>query len=174
MSQTEEDLAEGSAQWYAAYTRSRHEKRVAEQLEQRGVEHFLPLYEATHRWKDRRVCLPLPLFPGYIFLRLQLENRLRVLQIPSVVHLVGSNGNPIAIEAKEIHSLRDGLRSAVHAEPHPYLTVGRRVRVKRGPLQGAFGVLVRKKNKLRFVISIDLIMRSVSVEIDIADLELVA
>lgn len=167
-------LAQGASQWYAAYIRSRHEKRVADQLEQRGVEHFLPLYETIHRWKDRDVCVHLPLFPGYIFLRLHLENRLRILQIRSVVRLVGVNNCPTPVDEKEIEALRNGLSSAIYAEPYPYIAVGQRVRVKRGPLDGVYGVLMRKKNKVRFIVSIDLIRRSVSVEIDIADLELVA
>src|SRR5215467_7020856 len=79
--------------WYAAYTCANHEKRVAEQLIERAVEHFLPQYESVRRWKDRRVKLQLPLFPGYVFVRLELRNQIRVLQIPSVVRLVGFNGH---------------------------------------------------------------------------------
>jgi len=173
-SQHEEVFPERSVEWYAAYTRANHEKRVADRLKQSGIEYFLPLYDSIHRWKDRRVRFQSPLFPGYVFVRFQVENRLRVLQISSVVRLVGANGNPVPIEKKEIQALRNGLSSGIDAEPHPYLTIGRRVRVKRGPLEGTYGVLMRRKNKVRFVISLDLIMRSISVEIDIADLELVA
>ena len=173
-SQSREDALAETQQWFAAYTCAKHEKRVADQLVQRGIEYFLPLYQAVHRWKDRRVQVRLPLFPGYVFVRLDLRDRLRVLQIPSVVRLVGANGHPLPVEGREIQALRKGLTSAVVAEPYPYLTIGRRVRVKRGPLEGTCGILMRKKNNVRFVISIDLIMRSISVEIDIVDLELVA
>jgi transcription antitermination factor NusG len=156
--------------WYAAYTCANHEKRVATELEARAIEHFLPLYGSVRRWRDRRVRLDLPLFPGYVFLRLALRDKLRVLQIPSVVRLVGFNGQPAAISNDEIEVLRRGLTEQLRVEPHPYLTVGRQVRVTSGPLAGLEGIIVRKKNHFRFVISLHLIMRSVSVELDDADL----
>ena len=157
--------------WYAAYTSANHEKRVAEQLGVRSVEHFVPLYESVRRWKDRKVRLQLPLFPGYVFVRLGLRDRLRVLQVPGVARLVGFNGLPCALPDSEIEALKAGLASGVRAEPHRYLTVGRRVRVKTGPLAGMEGVLARKKNGARFVISLDLIMRSVAVDVDALELE---
>ncbi len=157
--------------WYAAYTSANHEKRVAEQLEVRSVEHFVPLYESMRRWKDRKVRLQLPLFPGYVFVRLALRDRLRVLEVPGVARLVGFNGLPCALPDSEIEALKAGLASGVRAEPHPYLTVGRRVRVKTGPLAGVEGVLKRKKNSARLVISLDLIMRSVAVDVEAADVE---
>jgi transcription antitermination factor NusG len=157
--------------WYAAYTSANHEKRVAAQLGVRQVECFLPLYASVRRWKDRRVRLELPLFPGYVFVRLALPDRLRVLQVPGVARLVGFNGLPSPLPDSEIEALKAGLASGVRAEPHPYLTVGRRVRVKAGPLAGAEGVLARKKNGTRFVISLDLIMRSVTVDVDALELE---
>ena len=156
--------------WYAVCTFSNHEKRVGDQLRERGVEHFLPLYESVRRWKDRRVQLQLPLFPGYVFVHLALRDRLRVLNIPSVARLVGFGGPPIALPDNEMEALRSSLASQLRAEPHPYLKAGRRVRVTNGPLAGLEGVVVRKKKHLRFVLSLDLIMRSVSVEMDAADL----
>ena len=157
--------------WYAAYTSANHEKHVAEQLVVREVEHFLPAYESVRRWKDRHMKLQLPLFPGYVFVRLALRDRLQVLQVPGVAKLVGFNGTPAALPQGEIEALRASLADGVRAEPHPYLKVGYRVRVKAGPLQGLQGILVRKKNVSRFVISLDLIMRSVAAEIDVAELE---
>jgi transcription antitermination factor NusG len=159
--------------WFAAYTSANHEKRVAEQLEVRSVEHFLPVYESVRRWKDRRMKLQLPLFPGYVFVRLALRDRLQVLQVPGVAKLVGFNGRPTPLPQGEIDALRTSLTSGVRAEPHPYLRVGRRVRVKRGSLIGLEGVLVRRKNGTRFVISLDLIMRSVAVEIEGSEVEAV-
>ena len=156
--------------WYAAYTCANHEKRVAAELEARAVEHFLPLYSSVRRWRDRRVRLELPLFPGYVFLRLALRDKPRVLQIPSLVRLVGFNGQPTALSDDEMAALRRGLTEQLNAEPHPYLTRGRRVRVMSGPLAGLQGIILRKKNHSRFVISLNLIMRSVSV--DISDVEL--
>ena len=157
--------------WYAVYTRANHEKRVAVELQAREVEHFLPLYSSLRQWKDRRVTLQLPLFPGYVFVRIALRDRLRVVQIPSAVRLVGANGMPSALPDAEIEIMRAGLGERVSAEPHPFLAVGRPVRVKAGPLAGLQGLLVRRKNKTRFVVSLELILRSVAVEIDEADLE---
>ena len=157
--------------WYAAYTCANHEKRVREQLELRGVDSFLPLYETMRRWKDRRMRLQLPLFPGYVFARMVLQDRLQVLQVPGVVRLVGFNGRPAALPDEEIEGLRKGLTSGVVAEPHPFLTVGRRVRIKSGPLAGREGVLLRKKGSFRVVLSIELIFRSVVVDVAEGNLE---
>jgi transcription antitermination factor NusG len=159
--------------WYAAYTCANHEKRVAAELGARDVEHFLPLYSSVRRWKDRRVNLDLPLFPGYVFVRLALRDRLRVVQIPSVVHLVGFGGLPTALPDTEMEIMRSGLSERLRAEPHPFLMEGRRVRVRSGPLAGMRGILLRRKGKARFVISVELIMRSMAVEMDEADLEAV-
>lgn len=152
--------------WYAAYTSANHEKRVAEQLEARTVEHFLPSYSSVRRWKDRRVTLQLPLFPGYVFVRMELRNRLQVLQLPGVARLVGFGGMPTPLPQEEIDALRAGLAGGLRAEPHPYLNVGRRVRVKQGPLAGLEGILLRWKGNWRVVLSIDLIQRSVAVDVD--------
>ena len=157
--------------WFAAYTCANHEKKVVDQLEERSVESFLPVYETVRHWKDRHMRLELPLFPGYVFVHLALHDRLRVLQIPSVVRLVGFGGQPAALPNQEIEALRQRLALELRMEPHPYLKVGRRLRVKSGPLQGLEGILVRRKKGSRFVISLDLIMRSVATEIDIAELE---
>jgi transcription antitermination factor NusG len=156
--------------WYAASTRANHEKNVAEHLAARSVEHFLPLYESVRRWKDRRVRLQMPLFPGYVFVHISLCDRLRVLQIPSVASLVRFNGIPAALSETEIETLKASLEQGIQVVPHPYLNVGRRVRVAAGPLEGLEGIVIRKKNALRFVISLDLIQRSVVVELDQADL----
>src|SRR6266481_5545174 len=108
--------------WYAAYTCANHEKRVAEQLGVRSVEHFVPLYESVRRWRDRKVRLHLPLFPGYVFVRLALRDRLQVLQVPGVARLVGFNGLPCALPDSEMEALKAGLASGVRAEPHRFLT----------------------------------------------------
>ncbi len=157
--------------WYVAHTSANHEKRVTQQLLERSVENFLPLYDSVRRWKDRRMKLQLPLFPGYVFVRLPLRDRLKVLQVPGVARLISFNGRPAALPDHEVEALRAGLATQLRAEPHPYLTVGRHVRVKRGPLEGVEGILIRKKSILRLVLSVDLIMRSASVEVDASDLE---
>jgi transcription antitermination factor NusG len=161
------------ARWYAAYTCANHEKRVREQLEQRSVEVFLPVYETVRRWKDRRMRLQMPLFPGYVFVRLALVDRLRVLQVPSVVRLVGFDGHPSALPDEEIEALKKGLSSGMRAEPHPFLTVGRRVRITGGPFAGLEGILKRKRNDLRVVVSLELIQQSLAVEVSGLELELV-
>jgi transcription antitermination factor NusG len=157
--------------WYAAYTCANHEKRVRDQLEERSVESFLPLYETVRRWKDRRMHLQLPIFPGYVFVRMGLADRLRVLQVPSVVRLVGFNGQLSALPDEEMEGLKKSLARGVLAEPHPFLSVGRRVRVKAGPLAGVEGIVIRRKNRLRLVISLELIQRAAMVEVDAADLD---
>lgn len=158
-------------QWYAAYTCANHEKRVVEQLCVREVEHFLPLYASVRRWKDRWMKLHLPLFPGYVFVRLALRDRLQVLQVPGVARLVGFNGLPCAIPDSEIEAMQTCLVRKVHLEAHPYVQVGRRVRLKTGPLEGLEGIVIRRKNRLRFVISLDLINCSAAVDVDAQDLE---
>jgi len=157
------------ARWYAAYTCANHEKRVAAELEARDVEHFLPLYVSRRRWKDRRVQLELPLFPGYVFVRIALFQRMRVVQIPSLVRLVGFGGLPTALPDTEMEIMRSGLSQNLRAEPHPFLTVGRRVRINCGPFAGLEGVLKRRKNDMRVVVSLELIQRSVAVDVEAAD-----
>ncbi|MGH9865425.1 MAG: UpxY family transcription antiterminator [Candidatus Acidiferrales bacterium] len=157
--------------WYAAYTCANHEKRVAGQFSGRGVEHFLPLYETVHRWKDRRMRLELPLFPSYIFVHLPLRERLRVLQVPGVVRLVGFGDHAAPLPADEIEMLRNGLSGEFKAKPHPYLTAGRRMRITSGPLAGMEGILMRQKSNFRLVLSINLIMRSIVVDVDAADIQ---
>lgn len=157
--------------WYATYVCTHHERTVARQLEERRVTCFLPVYRSVRRWKDRRKVLDLVLFPGYVFVHIDLRNRRRVLDVPGVVRLVSCNGQPVAIPEQEIGALKDGLVTGMRAEPHPYLKAGRQVRVKHGPLQGLQGVLVRRKEGFRLVLSLDLIMRSIVVEVDEADVE---
>jgi transcription antitermination factor NusG len=153
------------------YTVSRHEKVVARQMNGNGVDHFLPLYKCVRRWKDRRKELELPLFPGYVFIRIAFQDRLRVQQLPGVLQIVSFNGKPAPLPDAEIEALRNGLSRNAWLEPHPYLTVGRRVRVRSGPMAGLVGVLVRKKEKFRVVLSVDLILQSVALEVDSADVE---
>ncbi|MGA8220687.1 MAG: UpxY family transcription antiterminator [Candidatus Acidiferrales bacterium] len=161
---------EAEPHWYAAYTCANHEKRVAEQMRERSVDHFLPQYRALRRWKDRRVALDLPLFPGYVFVRVALSERLRVLQVPSVVRLVSFGGRPVELPDEQMTRLLEGLSSKVLAGPHPYLTVGRRVRILRGALEGMEGILLRLRGSVRVVLSLELILRSISVEVDAGDI----
>jgi transcription antitermination factor NusG len=170
-----EELARRSAyfepRWYAAYTRANHERMAHEQFLRRSVDSFLPTYLSVRRWKDRRVRLQMPLFPGYVFVRIPLHERLRVLEVPGVARLVGFGGVPVALNEEEVESLRRALAQGASAQPHPYLTAGRHVRVIAGPLQGAEGTLVKRKGNFRVILSVNLIRQSVIVDVSEADLE---
>lgn len=157
--------------WYAAYLHPRREKSVARQMQERGLHWFLPLYRSVRRWKDRRKEIELVLFPGYVFIYSALQDRLRVLQLPGVVRFVSFGGQPASLPDREVETLRAGLKENIYAEPHPYLTAGRRVEVIRGPFLGTHGILIRRKDKFRVVISLALITRAVSVEVDASDVQ---
>lgn len=157
--------------WYAAYTCANHEKRVADQLRGRGVESYLPQYDSVRKWKDRKVRLQMPLFPGYVFVHLALQNRLNVLQVPGVAYLVGFAGRPVAVPEEEFARIRGFLQKGLRVKPYPYLAAGRRVRVRSGPLEGMEGIVVQRKNGNRLVVSMELIQRAIAVDLDGADLE---
>jgi|SRR5215471_6396825 len=152
--------------WFAAYVRCRHEKRVADHLAVRNVDRFLPLYQEQREWSDRKTLVLLPLFPGYIFIRIDRNDRLCVLEIPGVLYLIGSGGHPEALEDAEIEQLRAAARPGNDPRPHAFVHVGDRVLVTRGPLEGTEGYVVREKNKSRVVLALDLIQRAMSVEVD--------
>ena len=157
--------------WYAVSVRPRHEKLVARYLEYQGLNYFLPVYRSVRRWKDRRKELDMALFPGYVFVNLNLRDRRGVLQAPGVVQFVTFQGQPAAVPDSEIRALESSMSAGLRPQPHPYLYQGRRVRAKRGPLVGAEGILIRRKERFRLVLSIDLILRSVVLEVDEADVE---
>ena len=154
--------------WYALHTRHQHEKRVHGILTGKGLETFLPLYETAHQWKDRVKRVSLPLVPCYVFLRGPVSHWLPVLATVGVHNVVGFGGQPASISSAEIEAIRRVVASPVRAEPHPFLKCGDRVRVKAGPLQGLEGILLRKKNWWRLLLSIEMLQRSVAVEIDAA------
>jgi len=159
------------SQWFAAHTVPRHEKHVSGQLKDREIENYLPLYRTVRLWKNRRrVELELPLFPSYLFVRIPAHKRVEVLSVPGVVYLVGSKREPWPVPEFEVEAMRSGLEQR-NPKPHAYLAVGERARIRYGPLAGLEGVLLRMKNSLRVVLTIDQIMRSVSVEVNIGDLE---
>lgn len=159
--------------WFAVYTSPRHEKRVAQYLSVRTIEHYLPLYHVRRKWADGSiVTLDLPLFPGYLFVRIDRTERVRVLEVPGVLTVVGgTGGEPAPLAGAEIDALRSGL-SLRRAEPHPLLIAGQRARIRSGALAGMEGIVVRRKSGLRVVLTIDLIQQSVAVEVDATELEL--
>jgi transcription antitermination factor NusG len=157
--------------WYALSVRVRHEKQVTRHLQYEGINYFLPLYRSVRRWKDRRKELDLALFPGYLFVNLKLGDRARVLRAPGVRQFVIFQGQPAVVPDAEIRALTSSFAAGLHPQPHPYLCQGRRVRVRRGALIGTEGILIRRKEGFRLVLSIELIMRSVLLEVDEADVE---
>ena len=167
-------LSGSSDRWFAIYTRHQHEKMVAQILSAKGLQVFLPLYNSTRRWKDRTVQLSLPLFPGYLFLRGLEERRLQVVTTPGIVSVLSVNGEPAVIPESEIDAVRKAIEWGNRVEPHPFLRTGDRVRVIAGPLQGVEGILIRKKNLYRLVLSVELLERSAAVEVDVASVERVA
>jgi transcription antitermination factor NusG len=160
-----------SAPWFALYTRHQHEKVVAEMLTAKGFEAFLPLYDSMRLWKDRKKTISLPLFPCYVFVRGPLERKLAMISTPGV-HMILYRGENVAlIPGEEMQAIQKAVDGPFAVEPHPYLKCGERVRVKRGSLEGVEGVLVRKKNLYRLVLSVNMVAQSVAVEIDAADVE---
>jgi transcription elongation factor/antiterminator RfaH len=156
-------------EWYAVYTKSRHEKTVADKLMEKEVETFLPLIETVRRWKDRRKRIQVPLFSGYVFVKITLTERLRVLSTPGIVRIVGFTEQPTPIPEEQILAIKKLVAHEIKADPYPYLQIGRKVEVTGGPLQGVQGILVRKKGQCRLVISVDLIQQSVALEINAED-----
>ena len=161
-----------AAKWFALCTRSRHEKFVDQQLRKKGVETFLPLRRLTRHWSDRTKIIEDPLFKGYLFTHVALCDRLAVLNTAGVVGFVG-RGRLEALEVpeKDLWAVRRFLEEEIQMDPFPYLREGERVYIRSGPLKGAEGFIVRKNKHCRLVISLDLLMQSVSVEIDQACVE---
>jgi transcription antitermination factor NusG len=157
--------------WYAVSVRPRYEKLVTRHLDHQGLNCFLPLYRSVRRWKDRRKELDMALFPGYVFVKLNLQDRLGVLRAPGVLRFVTFQGQPAAVSDSEIHALEASLSAGLRPQPHPYLRQGKRVRVTSGPLANTEGIMIRRKDGFRLVLSINLITRSVMLEVDESDVE---
>lgn len=160
--------------WYALYTRHQHEKMVADLLAKKEFTVFLPLYEATHRWKDRLKRLSLPLFPSYVFVKGGLDRQLQMMMTPGIHSILACAGRAQPIPEEQIDAVRRMVEGRLKAEPHPFLQCGDAVRVTAGPLQGIEGILMRKKNETRLVLSIEMLMKSISVEIDAWSVERVS
>jgi transcription elongation factor/antiterminator RfaH len=157
--------------WYAVWTASRHEKAASADLSQKGIETFLPLLKVLSQWKDRRKIVENPLFPGYFFVHTTMKNRLTILETRGVARIVGIRNDPVSIPDQEIENIRILLNSDLKSDPHPFLKVGQRVRVKTGSLRGCEGILVRKKNISKLILSIQLLQQAVAVEVDALNVE---
>jgi transcription antitermination factor NusG len=163
--------AANESNWWVVYTRHQHENSVADVLASKGFEVFLPLYESMRRWKDRNKLLLLPLFPCYVFVRGGLDRRLQVVTTPGI-HMILYSGEKVAtIPQSEIEAIQRTLQGNFRVEPFPFLKCGDRVRVTRGSMEGVEGLLVRKKNMCRLVLSVEMLAQSVAVEINAADVE---
>lgn len=163
--------------WYAVYTKPRHEKRVDLHCRLRDIECFCPLYKTSRRWRDgSKVILDLPLFPGYVFVRLSERIRVGVLGIPGVLAIVnGANRQLASLPDEEVAILQHGLANGgAGAEPHHLLTTGQRARIRSGAFAGMIGIVVRTKSSTRVVLTLDLIMKSIAVEVAADDLELLS
>lgn len=157
--------------WWVLYTRHQHEKSVAEMLSAKGFEVFLPVYHSVRRWKDRRKMLTLPLFPCYVFVHGGLDRRLQVVTTPGV-HMILFHGEQVAmVPESEVEAIKKAVEGPSQVEPHPFLRCGKRVRVTCGSLEGVEGILIRKKNLYRLILSVDMMAKSVSVEIEATDVE---
>lgn len=152
--------------WYALHIKPRFEKLVTTQLDQKGYPTLLPTYTSKRKWSDRVKTLSLPLFPGYIFCRFNINARLPIVATPGVMRVLGIGRIPTPVNESEITAIQHIMDSCAHAEPHPYLTAGEMVEIESGPLQGLTGIIVRVKNSDRLVVSVSLLMRSVAVEVD--------
>ena len=161
----------GLVDWFAIWTKSRHEQVVRTQLEQKSIEAFLPTVARWSRWKDRKKKIDWPLFPGYCFARFDPRFRLNVLKCGGVVSIVSVEGEPAPIPEYEIHAIRQLVESDLAYDPCPLIREGMMVEVTHGPLKGVVGRLSRKNEKARLVLSVDLIGQAVSVEVDAADVK---
>jgi transcription antitermination factor NusG len=155
-------------EWFAVRTRPRHEKVVTEQLETSGMEAFLPVCQQVRNWSDRRKVVEFPLFPGYVFVRTSqaAQARVQVFQARGVLGFVGPNNHPAAIPAQQIEAIRSLTQAQARCYPHPYLTIGQRVRIQNGALQGLEGILIRVASDHSLIVSVDLIQRSVSIRLE--------
>jgi transcription antitermination factor NusG len=169
-----ENTANSQREWFAAYTMSRHEKRIASHCDRIGIEQFLPLYTTQRSWKNRTtVDLHMPLFPNYLFVRLSSQDHGPLMRLPGLLSIVGNAAGAAVIPDGDMESLRR-IIACKTIEPHPFMAKGDRVRVATGPLAGVMGVVQKRGNGLRFIVTLDVIGKSVSLHIDGSALELIA
>jgi len=157
--------------WYAIYVKHQHEKKAADHLARKGFEILLPIYRSVRRWKDRNKTVFLPLFPCYLFVRMELSRKIDVLRTPGVFWLVESGGCACPIPECDIEAINRIIHSQAQIAPHPFLKNGQRVRVRHGSLEGVEGILARFKNQHRVVITVEPLQKAFAVEVDLAAVE---
>ncbi len=160
-----------AVQWYAAYVKHQHERKATDLLQRKGIEAFLPEQKVMRHWKDRNKELFLPLFPGYLFLHTNLQDKLAILNTPGVFFIVENGGRACPISREEIESIRRVTEAGLAAQPHEFVTEGDRVRVRSGPLSGVVGILTQFKNQYRVVLAVGLLQKAVSVEVNASNVE---
>ena len=160
------ELQSSNFPWYAVRTKSNQEKTAATILESKGYEQYLPTYKVRRQWSDRLMETRLPLFPGYVFCRFDERKRLPIMTTPGVVSIVGFGKDPVPVHDAEIQAIQTTLASGLAADPCPFIREGQRVRITRGPLENVEGILLKKQSSLKFVVSVVLLQRSISVDLD--------
>jgi transcription antitermination factor NusG len=158
----------GGPRWFAIQVKTTHEKRVTSLLAFRGHEWFLPSYTCRRGWSDRIKKVELPLFPGYVFCRFSLSSRVAILKTPSVMRIAGIGYMPTPIDDQEIDAIQRVMQSGIGLSPHPFLQAGQRVRISGGSLMGLEGLIVDVRQRDRLILSVTLLQRSLSVDIDSA------
>jgi len=167
-------MSQEDSQWYAVYSRSRHEKQVDAMLQRQSLQTYLPLRRTWSRRRDRRVTVDLPALPGYLFVRCTLygEVRARIKKTPGVIRVVENAGRPCVIPQTQIDSLRTVLERSFEVEAHPYFNIGDRVQVARGPFVGTQGYLIRvAPGRHKLVVAVEFVNQAVAIEIDAADVD---
>lgn len=161
-----------SSPWHVLHLLTNHEKRVAQHLAARSVEHYLPLYTERVKWTDRTVVAERPLFPGYIFVRSLFRNRITVISTPGVLRMLGDKDSDL-VSCEELYKIREGLSTGLLLRPHPEVSVGKRVRVRSGIFTGSTGIVTELRRQCKVIISLSAIHQSFSLEVEIGELELV-
>jgi transcription antitermination factor NusG len=166
------ELSEPDPMWFAVYTRSRHEQRVYDRLCSSDTEVFLPMMESVRQWSDRRKRIMLPLFPGYLFVKIPWlpDFRLAILKQPGVVRIVSDYEKAAPIPEEQIMAIQRFIAHDIRMDPCPYIRIGQRAEIRKGVLKGLQGILLRKKGAYRFIVAVDLIQQAVSVEVNAEDL----
>ncbi|MGI9534546.1 MAG: transcription termination/antitermination protein NusG [Thermodesulfobacteriota bacterium] len=171
-----EHSSEHLKSWYAVYTIVRHEKKVQTVLNSRDIESFLPLRDFVSQWKDRKKRVQIPIFPGYLFVNISMDNSRGLLHIYNtrgVIRILGNNGQHMPIPIEQINSIKKLQDCGLNYDLYPYLSEGKKVVVTRGPMEGVMGKVVKRKGKDRLIVSVDLIKRSVGIEVEAGLVELV-
>jgi transcriptional antiterminator NusG len=167
-------MSAADSQWYAVYSRSRHEKQVDKMLQRQSLQTYLPLRRTWSRRRDRRVTVELPALPGYLFVRCAFygEVRAQIKKTPGVIRVVETAGRPCIIPESQIESLRTVLERSFEVEAHPYFNIGDRVQVARGPFIGTEGYLIRiAPGRHKLVVAVEFVNQAVAIEIDAADVD---